>query len=197
MLVDFAEKSLLGKAQSRPDLVRQVLNKAQHEGVLPTIEAAFNRLDQPMALGYSSAGTIVAIGEGLSGFQVGERVACAGSGFAVHAEYAVVPQNLLAHLPEPVDFEISCLRHVGTIAMHGFRLAQPRVGERVAIIGLGLVGLLAAQIARAAGTQVFGMDISSARLDLAKQLRAWIAPCRKMPKRAHKPLPAGKDLTAS
>src|SRR5574341_2200933 len=105
MLVDFAEKSLLGKARSRPDLVRQVLDKARREGLLTTVEAAFNRLDQPMPLGYSSAGTIVALGEGLQGFQIGQRVACAGGGYAVHAEFNVVPQNLLATLPDEVDFE--------------------------------------------------------------------------------------------
>ena len=98
MLVAFAEKSLLGKARSRPDLARQVLDKARREGLLTTVEAAFNRLDQPIPLGYSSAGTIVALGDGLQGFQVGQRVACAGGGYAVHAEYNVVPQNLLASL---------------------------------------------------------------------------------------------------
>jgi NADPH:quinone reductase-like Zn-dependent oxidoreductase len=160
--VDFAEKNLIGKAQSRPDLVMQVLDKARREGIIPTIEAAFNRLDQPMSLGYSSAGTIIALGEGLTGFQVGDRVACAGSGYAVHAEYAVIPQNLLAHVPDHVNFEEAAFATLGTIAMHGFRLAQPQIGERVAIIGLGLVrGLLAVNIARAAaGTQVYGIDLA-------------------------------------
>src|SRR3990172_8170004 len=87
MVVEFAEKSLVGKAASRPDLVRQVVDKARREGIVSTVEAAFNRLDQPMALGYSSAGTIVAVGDGLDGYHVGDRVACAGGGFAVHAEY--------------------------------------------------------------------------------------------------------------
>lgn len=172
MLVDFAEKNLLGKAQSRPDLVMQVLDKARREGIIPTIEAAFNRLDQPMSLGYSSAGTIIALGEGLTGFQVGDRVACAGSGFAVHAEYAVVPQNLLAHVPDQVDFEETAFATLGTIAMHGFRLAQPQIGERVAVIGLGLVGLLAVNIARAAGTRVYGIDLAQDRVELGKQLGA-------------------------
>src|SRR4030066_307476 len=85
MLVEFAEKSLVGKARSRPDLVRQLIDKAQREGLLTTIDAAFNRLDQPMPLGYSSSGTIVAVGEGLQGFKVGDRVACAGGGYAGHA----------------------------------------------------------------------------------------------------------------
>ena len=172
MVVEFAEKSLLGKARSRPDLVRQVLDKARREGVLPTIQAAFNRLDQPMALGYSSAGTILEVGEGLRGFRVGDRVACAGGGFAVHAEVAVVPQNLLARLPNNVDFELAAFTTLGAIALHGFRLAQPQVGERVAVIGLGLLGLLAGGIAQAAGCAVFGVDLSPARVELARQMGA-------------------------
>jgi threonine dehydrogenase-like Zn-dependent dehydrogenase len=172
MVVEFAEKNLLGKARSRPDLVRQVLDKARREGVIPTLQAAFSKLDQPMALGYSSAGTIVAIGEGLQGFQVGDRVACAGGGYAVHAEYGVVPQNLLVKLPDTVDFESAAFATLGAIALHGFRLAQPQVGERVAVIGLGLLGLLAAGIARAAGCAVFGVDLSAERVVLAQQLGA-------------------------
>jgi predicted dehydrogenase/threonine dehydrogenase-like Zn-dependent dehydrogenase len=172
MVVEFAEKNLLGKARSRPDLVRQVLDKARREGVIPTLQAAFSKLDQPMALGYSSAGTIVAIGEGLQGFQVGDRVACAGGGYAVHAEYGVVPQNLLVKLPDTVDFESAAFATLGAIALHGFRLAQPQVGERVAVIGLGLLGLLAAGIARAAGCAVFGVDLSAERVALAQQLGA-------------------------
>lgn len=170
MVVEFAEKSLVGKARSRPDLLRQMLDKARREGLLPTLQAAFNRLDQPMALGYSSAGTILAVGEGLQGFQVGDRVACAGGGFAVHAEYAVVPQNLLAKLPDNVDFESAAFTTLGAIALHGFRLAHPQVGERVAVIGLGLLGLLAAGIARAAGCAVFGVDLSPQRVELARRM---------------------------
>ncbi len=93
MVVEFAKQGLLGKAQSRPDLVRQLINKAQREGLLTTFEAAMNKLDQPMALGYSSAGTVVEVGEGLQGFKAGDRVACAGGGHAVHADFGVIPQN--------------------------------------------------------------------------------------------------------
>jgi predicted dehydrogenase/threonine dehydrogenase-like Zn-dependent dehydrogenase len=168
-LVEFAGKSLVGKARSRPDLVRQVLDKARREGLLTTIEAAFNRLDQPMALGYSSAGTIVAIGEGLQGFKVDDRVACAGGGYAVHAEYVTVPKNLLVLLPENVDFESAAFATLGAIALHGFRLAQPQIGERVAVIGLGLLGLLTVGIARAAGCHVLGVDLDPLRVELAKQ----------------------------
>ncbi len=166
-LVAFAEKSLVGKAQSRPDLVRQMVDKARREGLLTTVEAAFNRLDQPMPLGYSSAGTIVELGAGMEGFHQGDRVACAGGGYAVHAEYALVPRNLLARLPDGVDFESAAFSTLGAIAMHGFRLAQPQLGESVAVIGLGLLGLLAAGIARAAGCRVFGVDLDPVRVDRA------------------------------
>lgn len=168
MVVDFAEKSLIGKAQSRPDLVKQVMDKAKREGILSTVEAAFGRLSQPMALGYSSAGTIVEAGVGLEGFSIGDRVACAGGGHAVHAEYALVPQNLLVKLPERVDFESASFDTIGAIALQGFRLAALHVGERVAVIGLGLLGLLTVQIANAAGCNVFGIDLDRNRVELAK-----------------------------
>jgi len=170
MVVDFAEKSLVGKARSRPDLVKQVLDKSRREGLLNTVQAAFNRLDQPMALGYSSAGTIAALGKGMQGFKVGQRVACSGGGFAVHAEYNVVPRNLLTPLPRDVDLEAAAFTTLGAIALHGFRLAEPQIGESVAVIGMGLLGLLAAQIASAAGCSVLGIDIDPDRLTLASSL---------------------------
>lgn len=170
MLVEFAEKSLVGKARTRPDLLRQVLDKARREGMLTTVEAAFNRLDQPMPLGYSSAGAIVKLGQELENFKVGMRVACAGGGYAVHAEYAVVPRNLMAHLPDNVDDEAAAFVTLGAIALHGFRLATPQLGERVAVIGLGLLGLLAVQVASAAGCQVLGVDLDTHRLELAREL---------------------------
>jgi NADPH:quinone reductase-like Zn-dependent oxidoreductase len=157
-LVSFAEKSLVGKARSRPDLVRQVLDKARREGVLTTLEAAFNRLDQPMPLGYSSAGTVVGLGVGVQKVRVGERVACAGGGYAVHAEYAAVPTNLIAPLPETVEFEPAAFTTLGAIALHGFRLAEAQIGSRLAVVGLGLLGLLTVAIARAAGCAVLGID---------------------------------------
>src|SRR5690242_12069230 len=170
MVVEFAEKSLVGKARSRPDLVKQVLDKARREGLVNTAQAAFNRLDQPMALGYSSAGKIVALGEAMEGFQVGQRVACAGGGYAVHAEYNVVPRNLLTPLPDAVDFESAAFTTLGAIALHGFRLSEPQIGENVAVIGMGLLGLLAAQIGMAAGCNVLGIDIDPARIALASSL---------------------------
>jgi predicted dehydrogenase len=170
MVVEFAEKSLLGKARSRPDLVKQVVDKARREGLVNTAQAAFNRLDQPMALGYSSAGTIIGLGEEMQGFKIGQRVACAGGGYAVHAEYNVVPRNLLTPLPEHLDFESAAFTTLGAIALHGFRLAEPQIGERVAIIGMGLLGILAAQIATAAGCNILGIDVDPARITLASSL---------------------------
>lgn len=168
--VEFAEKSLVGKARSRPDLVKQVIDKARREGVMNALQTAFNRLDQPMAPGYSTAGTIVALGKNMDEFKVGQRVACAGSGYASHAEYNVVPRNLLTPLPDEVDFESAAFTTLSAIALHGFRLAEPQIGENLAIIGMGLLGLLAGQIATAAGCNVLGIDVDPARLDLAASL---------------------------
>ena len=172
MLVEFGGKSLLGKALSRPDLVQQVVDKARREGVLSSLEAAFNRLDQPLPLGYSSSGVIEMPGDGLQGFKTGDRVACAGGGYAVHAEYALVPQNLLVRLPEQVDHESAAFTTLGAIAMHGFRLCGAQLGESVAVIGLGLLGLLAVLIAQAAGCRVLGVDLDETRVSLANQLGA-------------------------
>jgi predicted dehydrogenase/threonine dehydrogenase-like Zn-dependent dehydrogenase len=170
MVVEFAEKSLVGKVRSRPDLAKQVIDKARREGVASTLEAAFNRLDEPTPLGYSSAGTVVAVGEGVQSFRAGQRVACAGGGYAVHAEYAVVPVNLAAALPDWVSFEAGAFGTLGSIALHGFRLAKPQVGETVAVIGLGLLGLLSVELAKAAGCRVFGVDLDPDRVALAEQL---------------------------
>ena len=172
MVVEFGKKNLVEKARSRPDLVRQVLDKIRREGILSSMAATFNRLDQPMALGYSSAGTVIEVGAGLEGFKPGDRVACAGGGLAVHAEYAVVPKNLLALLPPQVDFESAAFTTLGAIALHGFRLANPQVGERVAVIGLGLLGLLVVGIGRAAGCSVFGIDLAPERVTLAQKMGA-------------------------
>jgi predicted dehydrogenase len=172
MLVDFASKSLLGKARSRPDLARQVIDKARREGLLTTVEAAFNRLDQPLPLGYSSAGRIIELGEDVTGFKVGQRVACGGGGYAVHAEYALVPKNLLARLPDNVDEDSAAFTTLGAIAMHGFRLAETSIGDQVTVIGLGLLGLLTVAIAHAAGCRVLGIDLDPERVKLANAMGA-------------------------
>ncbi len=169
-LVSFAEKNLVGKAQSRPDLVKQVIDKARREGLLTTFESAMNRLDQPLSLGYSSCGTVVEAAEDVPGFKPGDRVVCAGGGHAVHAEYGLIPENLIAHLPDGVDFESGAFATMGAIALNGIRLANPQLGDKVAIVGLGLLGLITAQLLRANGCGVYGMDISATRVDFARKL---------------------------
>ena len=170
MLVEFAEKNFVGKARSRPDLVRQVIQKAQRDGILTTLESAINRLDQPIVLGYSSAGTVVEVGAGADQFKVGDRVACAGGGYAVHAEYALIPKNLAARLPDSVSFEEGAFATIGAIALNGIRLAQPQIGEYTAVVGLGLLGLLSAQILVANGCNVVGMDLDSSRIEFAQKM---------------------------
>jgi predicted dehydrogenase len=192
MVLEFARKSLLAKARARPDLLRQTLDKAQREGILPTLEAVRSRLDQPLALGYSSAGTILAVGAGATGFAVGDRVACSGGGYAVHAELVAVPTNLVAPIPEPpaaaadatgdgattrpmrapVAAEEAAFATLGAVALQGMRLADARLGEVVAVIGLGLVGQLLVQLLRAAGCRVAGLDPQPDRAALARRLGA-------------------------
>ena len=138
-----------------------------------------------MALGYSSAGTIIALGKNMQGFKVGQRVACAGGGYATHAEYNVVPRNLLTHLPKNVDFEFAAFTTLGAIAMHGFRLAEPQLGENVAVIGLGLLGLLTIQLASAAGCNVLGIDLDP-EANQARHL-SWTGCCLRDPGRVSVP----------
>lgn len=196
MVVEFSKQSLAGKAKSRPDLVRQVLNKARREGLLSTIDAAMNKLDQPMVLGYSSAGTIVKVGPGLEGFKVGDRVACGGGGHAVHAEFASIPKNLMVPIPESVDFEAAAFTTIGAIAMQGYRLAEVGVGSRVAVIGLGLLGLLTIGIANAAGCQVIGVDLNPKRVELAKQMGAHRAVSREQAVEAAEAFSQGSGFDA-
>lgn len=172
MVVDFAEKNLLQKARSRPDLVRQTLDKAQREGVLTTLDAVRNRMAQPMALGYSCAGTVIEAGGGISGLEAGDRVSCAGGGYAVHAEVVAVPKNLVVKIPSGVSFEAAAFPTLGAIALQGIRLADVKLGEVVAVIGLGLLGQLAVQMLKAAGCIVAGMDIQVERADLARRMGA-------------------------
>jgi predicted dehydrogenase/threonine dehydrogenase-like Zn-dependent dehydrogenase len=172
MLVDFAEKNLIQKARSRPDLVRQTIDKAKREGVLTTIEAVQNRLDKPLPLGYSCAGEVIDVGKGVSGLKPGDFVACSGAGYANHAEAVSVPVSLVARMPEGVDFESAAFTTVGAIALQGVRLAEVRLGEVVAVIGLGLLGQLTVQLLKAAGCVVVGMDLQQSRADLARRAGA-------------------------
>ena len=173
---EFASKSLLQKARSRPDLVRDVFNKIQRDGLVSAASAVRSRLDQPLALGYSSAGTIVEVGDGISDLQVGDRVACAGANHAVHAEFACVPRMLVARIPaDNVDFESAAFTTLGAVAIHGVRTPEVKLGDVVAVIGLGLLGQLTLQVLTAAGCRVIGLDLLQQRAELASKMGALAA----------------------
>jgi len=169
-IIELGKKSLLGKARARPDLVKRFLDKAKKEGFLKTFQEALGRLDNPVPLGYSSAGVVVEVGKNVHKFSVGDKVACVGAGYAAHAEYITVPENLCCKIPENVSFEEASFGMLGIIALHGIRCANLTFGERVAVIGLGLIGLLTVQILKAYGCVVAGFDIDPSKVDLAKQL---------------------------
>lgn len=170
---EFAGKNLLQKARMRPDLVRDVLNKISRDGVFSTISSVRNRLDQPNSLGYSSSGTVLAVSEGLVDINPGDRVACAGAGHAVHAEFACIPRLLVARIPsDQVTFEEATFTTLGSVALHGVRTGDAKLGDIVAVIGLGLLGQLTVQILKAAGCCVLGMDISAERAQSALRLGA-------------------------
>ncbi len=172
LLMDLAKASLAGKAMARPDLVRQVLDKAKREGIASTIEAVRTKLDNPVALGYSCAGTITELGQNVEGFKVGDRVACAGAGYASHAEYNYIPKNLCVPVPDGVDDESASFVTVGAIALQGVRQAEPTLGERIVVMGLGLLGQLTVQLLKANGCRVLGFDPIASKCDLARSLGA-------------------------
>src|SRR2546423_211353 len=168
--VELGRKGLVGKAKERPDLVRKVFEKVRSEGLLSTLQSVREKLDESHALGYSAAGIVVEGGEGVKEFRAGDRVACAGTGYAAHAELLSVPKNLCAPLPDGVDFESGAFSTLGAIALQGVRVAEPTLGESVVVIGLGLVGQLAAQLLKANGCRVFGVDLDGSRVELARRL---------------------------
>jgi predicted dehydrogenase/threonine dehydrogenase-like Zn-dependent dehydrogenase len=172
MTVEMGKRSLFGKARERPDLVRQVIQKAQNEGVLNTLNAVRAKLGSVTALGYSASGTVIEVGEDVTEFRSGDRVACAGAGYASHAEVLSVPKNLCARLPENVDFESAAFSTLGAIALQGLRLANPTLGEGFVVIGLGLIGQLTVQLLKANGCRVFGIDPDVQKTKLARELGA-------------------------
>lgn len=174
-MIDMGRKSLLGKARARPDLVRQAWVKAKKEGFLSVYKEAMNRLDEPIPLGYSAAGVVLGVGDGVQGFKPGDRVAAAGAGFASHAEVLWVPENLCVPIPEGVDFESAAFVMLGGIALHGVREANLTLGERAVVIGLGLLGLISVQLLKAQGCRVIGVDLDWQKGELAKELGADVA----------------------
>ncbi|HXD29668.1 MAG TPA: bi-domain-containing oxidoreductase [Pyrinomonadaceae bacterium] len=169
MTVEMGNRSLLGKARERPDLVRQVIQKAQREGVLNTVNAVRAKLSSQVALGYSASGTVIDVGADVTEFRVGDRVVCAGAGYASHAEVLSVPKNLCVRLPDNVDFESGAFATLGAIALQGLRLAAPTLGEAFVVIGLGLLGQISVQLLKANGCRVFGIDLDSSKIALARQ----------------------------
>ncbi|MEE9607283.1 MAG: bi-domain-containing oxidoreductase [Myxococcota bacterium] len=180
MIVDLARKSLLGKARARPDLVRKVVATARKQGVLNAVRKVQAKLETPIPLGYSSAGVVVDAGDQVAELRAGDRVACGGAGYANHADYAYVPRNLAARIPDGVSMETAAFATVGAIALQGVRQANPTLGERVAVLGLGLIGQLTVQLLRANGCRVLGYDPDQGRAALAETLGADRAVCREL-----------------
>jgi len=172
MIVDIAKKSILGKAQSRPDLVKQVIQKMKHEGIKNTLEKVFSKLDTPIPLGYSCSGIVTEIGNSISGLSIGDRVACGGAGFANHSEFNYIPKNLFAKIPDTVEDIDASFVTVGAIALQGVRQTSPILGENIVVIGLGLLGQLTVQLLKANGCRVLGVDLDNYKLDLALKLGA-------------------------
>lgn len=170
--VELVSKGLLQEARQRPDLVKAVVAKVKSEGLLNTFASVRDKMAASQSLGYSAAGIITEMAEDVTEFHIGDRVACAGVGFASHAEVLSVPKNLCVHLPEEVSFEAGAFGTLGAIALQGVRLAEPTLGESAVVIGLGLVGQLTVQLLKANGCRVFGLDLDPARVALAMDLGA-------------------------
>lgn len=165
MLVEFGKSNLISKARQQPDKVKQVLDKIKTEGLIPTLEAVFNKLGEPLPLGYCNVGKVISVGEGVSEFKVGDRVASNGQ----HAEFVSIPKNLVAHIPDNVSDNEAAFTVIGSIGLQGIRLLNPTLGETIVVTGLGLIGLLTAQLLVANGCKVIGVDIDESKLALAKQ----------------------------
>lgn len=163
MLVEFGKGNLVSKARQQPEKVKQVLDKIRTEGLLPTLEAVFNKLGEPLPLGYCNAGEVVAVGEGVTEFKPGDRVASNGH----HAEIVCVPKNLCALIPSNVSYEEAAFTVIGAIGLQGIRLVNPTLGETVVVIGLGLIGLITAELLVSNGCKVIGFDFDQQKIDIA------------------------------
>ncbi len=168
MLLEFGQANWLDKARQQPDKVRLVLDKIRTDGLLPTIEAVRNKLDQPLPMGYCNAGVVLEVGAGVSGFSVGDRVVSNGP----HAEVVLVPKNLCARIPEGVPDEAAAFTVIAAIGLQGIRLAGPTLGEAFVVTGLGLIGLVTVQLLVAHGCRVLGVDFDPKKLELARSFGA-------------------------
>lgn len=165
MLVEFGKANLIQKAKQQPDKVKEVINKVKTDGLKPTINAVLNKLGQPLPLGYCNVGRVIAVGKGVEGFTIGDRVASNGP----HAEYVCVPKNLVVQIPDNVSDEEASFTVIGAIGLQGIRLVNPTLGETIIVIGLGLIGLVTAQLLKANGCNVIGFDYDSVKIELARK----------------------------
>ena len=165
MLVEFGKASLIEKARQQPEKIQQVLDKIRSDGLLPTMEIIFNKLNQPIPLGYCNVGKVIEIGEGVSTFSIGDRVASNGP----HAEVVSVPHNLVAKIPDSVTDEEATFTIIGSIGLQGVRLLNPTFGEKIVVIGLGLIGLITCQLLKANGCNVIGIDIDQNKCNILKK----------------------------
>jgi predicted dehydrogenase/threonine dehydrogenase-like Zn-dependent dehydrogenase len=170
MLVEFSKGNLLAKARSQPDRVKQVLDKIKTDGLLPTLETVFNKLDEPLPLGYCNTGEILETGSGVEEFKPGDRVVSNGP----HAEIIVVPKNLCAKIPDNVSDDSAAFTVIASIGLQGIRLLQPTLGEKIVVFGTGLIGLIVIQLLRASGCEVLAVDINESRLQTAEEFDAKI-----------------------
>lgn len=164
MLVEFGKSNLISKARQQPEKVKMVMDKIKSDGILPTLEAVFNKLEQPIPLGYCNVGQVIAVGDGVSRFSIGDRVASNGP----HAEIVCVPTNLAAHIPDNVSDEEATFTVIGSIGLQGIRLLNPTFGETIVVSGLGLIGLITAELLVANGCRVIGFDMDSSKVELAQ-----------------------------
>lgn len=168
MLVEFSKGGFVAKARSQPDKVKQVLDKIRTDGLLPTLETVFKRLDEPLPLGYCNVGEVIEVGPGVSGFKLGDMVASNGP----HAEVVCVPENLCAKVPDGVTDDEAAFTVLGAIGLQGIRLAAPTLGEKFVVYGVGLIGLVAVQLLQASGCEVLAVDLSDKRLEMAQSFGA-------------------------
>ncbi len=166
MLVDFGKANYIQKARQQPEKVKQVLQKIKTDGLQPTLDAVFRKLGEPLPLGYCNAGEVIAVGKGVSKFKIGDRVVSNGQ----HAEVVNVPENLVAKIPDNVSYEQASFTVIGAIGLQGIRLINPTFGETVVVTGLGLIGLMSAQLLKANGCKVIGLDFDANKVELAKSL---------------------------
>lgn len=166
MLVNFGKANYIQKARQQPEKVKQVLQKIKSDGLKPTVDAVFRKLNQPLPLGYCNAGEVIAIGSGVEDLTVGDRVISNGN----HAEVVLVPKNLVATIPDGVEYDHAVFTVIGAIALQGIRLIKPTYGETIVVTGLGLIGLIAIQLLKANGCNVIGLDFDESKVQLAKDL---------------------------